>query len=133
MAKAALLNGLTLAYMGDAAYETEIRLHLIEKGLTKPNHLHREATSYVSAKAQASIIVGMLEASLLDDQEEAIYKRGRNAKSYSKAKNADLETYSKSTGFEALMGYLYLSSDSSRFDTLCQWSIEFIEEKKNGR
>lgn len=131
MNKPFLLNGLTLAYLGDAAYELQIRNYLIEAGLTKPNQLHYKATHYVSAKAQAKIAAGMLEAGLLNEEEETIFKRGRNAKSHTKAKYADHQTYSASTGFEAMIGYIYLSGNQERFDALCQWSIDYIEEKKD--
>ncbi|MDO5457184.1 MAG: Mini-ribonuclease 3 [Atopococcus tabaci] len=131
MNKPSLFNGLTLAYLGDAAYELQIRKHLIEKGMTKPNQLHHTATQYVSAKAQAGIAAGMHEAGLLSEEEETIFKRGRNAKSHTKAKYADHQTYSASTGFEAMIGYVYLSGNLKRFDALCQWAVDYIEEIKN--
>ena len=131
MANPFLLNGLTLAYLGDAAYELQIRKYLIREGLTKPNQLHHHATQYVSAKAQARIIEEMQEENLLSEEEEAIFKRGRNAKSHTKAKYADHQTYLASTGFEALIGYVYLRGNQERFEALCQWSIDYIEEKKD--
>lgn len=127
--KIKLLAGLTLAYVGDASYETYIRKHLIQKGQTRPNELHRKATHYVSAKAQASLIQEMLEANLLTEEELLIYKRGRNAKSHTTAKNADVTTYRMSTGFEAVMGYLDLLEETSRLEELIRWCIEKVEEK----
>lgn len=127
--KIKLLAGLTLAYVGDASYETYIRKHLIQKGQTRPNELHRKATHYVSAKAQASLIQEMLEANLLTEEELLIYKRGRNAKSHTTAKNADVTTYRMSTGFEAVMGYLDLLEETSRLEDLIRWCIEKVEEK----
>ncbi len=127
---AKLLNGLALAYMGDAVYELTIREHLLSKGQTKPNQLHHMATNYVSAKAQASIISVMLEEDLLTEEEESFYKRGRNSKINTKAKNTDIHTYLQSTGFEALMGYLYLTKQTERLDELIDWSIEFIDQQK---
>lgn len=127
---AKLLNGLALAYMGDAVYELTIREHLLSKGQTKPNQLHHMATNYVSAKAQASIISAMLEEDLLTEEEESFYKRGRNSKINTKAKNTDIHTYLQSTGFEALMGYLYLTKQTERLDELIDWSIEFIDQQK---
>ncbi|SFC71616.1 ribonuclease-3 family protein [Alkalibacterium subtropicum] len=121
------LNGLALAYMGDAVYEQAIREHLIYSGKTKPNRLHVSATGYVSAKAQAYLIEKMTEELLLTDEERDYYKRGRNAKSYSKAKNADSKTYSQSTGFEALIGFLYLTGKADRLQELISWCIEKIE------
>ena len=72
-----LINGIALAFEGDAIYSTYIRRHLIFQGLTKPNQLHREATKYVSARAQANLISQMLEEKILTEKEEEIYKIGR--------------------------------------------------------
>ncbi|MER2063884.1 MAG: Mini-ribonuclease 3 [Alkalibacterium sp.] len=123
------LNGLALAYMGDAVYEQAVREHLIYSGKTKPNRLHVSATGYVSAKAQAYLIEKMAEGQMLSEEEMDYYKRGRNAKSYSKAKNADSKTYSQSTGFEALIGFLYLTGKAERLQELISWSITEIEKK----
>ncbi|WP_423188276.1 Mini-ribonuclease 3 [Alkalibacterium sp. f15] len=123
-----LLNGLALAYMGDAVYEQAVREHLIYTGKTKPNRLHVSATSYVSANAQAYLTGKMLEQDLLSEEETTYYKRGRNAKSYSKAKNADSRTYSQSTGFEALIGFLYLTEQTERLRELMTWCIKEIEK-----
>lgn len=128
---AKLLNGLALAYMGDAAFEIEIREHLLSEGQTKPNQLHHRATQYVSAKAQAFLIQEMFEADVLTEDEQTYYKRGRNSKSHSKAKNADSQTYTKSTGFEALIGYLYLTEQEERFNEIIAWCIAAIEEKRS--
>ncbi|HEM3472178.1 Mini-ribonuclease 3 [Streptococcus suis] len=122
-----LINGIALAFEGDAVYSMYIRRHLIFKGLTKPNKLHGEANKYVSAKAQASLISALLEAQLLTEKEEEIYKRGRNANSHTKAKNADVVTYRMSTGFEAVLGYLHMTEQMERLDELVDWCIEFVE------
>lgn len=124
-----LLNGLALAYMGDAVYELAIREHLLTMGQTKPNILHRMATDYVSATGQSYLSEQFTEQNKLTEEEWTYFKRGRNAKSYSKAKNADTQTYSQSTGFEALMGYLYLTAQHERLQELIQWCIETIEDK----
>ncbi|MDZ7835195.1 MAG: ribonuclease III domain-containing protein [Alkalibacterium sp.] len=116
--------------MGDAVYEQAVREHLIYSGKTKPNRLHVSATSYVSAKAQAYLVERMTEQALLTEEETGYYKRGRNAKSYSKAKNADSGTYSQSTGFEALIGFLYLTDQSERLSELINWSITEIENSQ---
>lgn len=125
---AKLLNGLALAYMGDGIYEVFIRQHLLERGDTKPNQLHQKATGYVSAKAQATLIDRMLEEDFLSEEETTYFKRGRNAKSYSKAKNASAAEYAKSSGFEALMGYLYLTDQTDRLEEVVNWCIETVEE-----
>ncbi|NQL65452.1 Mini-ribonuclease 3 [Streptococcus suis] len=122
-----LINGIALAFEGDAVYSMYIRRHLIFKGLTKPNKLHGEANKYVSAKAQASLIAAMLEAQLLTEKEEEIYKRGRNANSHTKAKNADIVTYRMSTGFEAVLGYLHMTDQIQRLEELIAWCIAQVE------
>ncbi|HEL9643679.1 Mini-ribonuclease 3 [Streptococcus suis] len=122
-----LINGIALAFEGDAVYSMYIRRHLIFKGLTKPNQLHGEANKYVSAKAQASLISALLEAQLLTEKEEEIYKRGRNANSHTKAKNADVVTYRMSTGFEAVLGYLHMTEQMERLDELVGWCIDNID------
>lgn len=118
------LNGLALAYVGDAIYEIYIRDYLVSQGKTRPNQLHKTATHYVSAKAQAALMKQMLDENLLSDEEISFYRRGRNAKSYTSAKNADITTYRISTGFEALMGYLHLTGQKERLETLIHWCIE---------
>ena len=123
-----LINGIALAFEGDAVYSMYIRRHLIFQGLTKPNQLHREATKYVSAKAQANLISLMLEEGILTDKEEDIYKRGRNANSHTKAKNTDIVTYRMSTGFEAVMGYLHMTEAIERLEELIDWCIKRVEE-----
>lgn len=127
---AKLLNGLALAYMGDAVYETAIREYLLGEGQTKPNQLHHMATEYVSAKAQAAIMGALLEGDLISEEEETYYKRGRNSKINTKAKNTDIHTYLQSTGFEALMGYLYLTEQEERLTELIDWCIQFIAIQK---
>lgn len=107
---------LTLAYIGDAAYELVIRSILVRRENVQPQKLHRRVTSCVSAKAQSAMIQKLLP--LLSEEEKAIYKRGRNANPYTKAKNASLEEYLEATGFEAVMGYLYLCGDFMRMNEL---------------
>lgn len=123
-----LINGIALAFEGDAIYSTYIRKYLIFQGMTKPNQLHRKATMYVSAKAQAMLINMMLEAQLLTEKEEEIYKRGRNTNSHTKAKNADVVTYRMSTGFEAVMGYLHMTEQIDRLEELIDWCIQAVEK-----
>lgn len=122
-----LINGIALAFEGDAVYSLYVRRHLIFQGQTKPNQLHRLATKYVSAKAQASLIQKMLEAQLLTEKEEDIYRRGRNANSNTKAKNTDIITYKMSTGFEAVMGYLHMTDQIDRLEVLINWCINEVE------
>lgn len=124
-----LINGIALAFEGDAIYSTYIRKHLIFQGLTNPNQLHRKTTRYVSAKAQAMLITKMLEAQLLSEKEEDIYRRGRNADSHTKAKNTDVVTYKMSTGFEAVMGYLHMTEQIERLEELIDWCIQTVENE----
>lgn len=121
------LNGIVLAYIGDAIYEVAVRQHLLESGIVKPNKLHRTATHYVSAKAQAALVEQMLAQEMLTETEQMYFKRGRNAKSHTSAKNTSVLTYRISTGFESLMGYLHLSQQEERLNELINWCFETIE------
>ena len=124
------LNSLALAYMGDAIYETYVRRHLLQSGKVRPNHLHREGTTYVSAKAQCQILFQMMDENLLSEEELAVVMRGRNAKSGTVPKNTDVQTYHYSTAFEALMGYLYLTEEIERLEELIVKSFLFVDERK---
>lgn len=115
---------LTLAYIGDAAYELVIRTMVVEKGNRQVSQLHRLTTSYVKAQAQAAMIEALEPE--LTEEELAIYKRGRNAKSYTSAKNASILDYRKATGLEALIGYLYLSGREERVLFLIKEGISRI-------
>ena len=127
------LNSLALAYMGDAVFEQVVREHLIRSGRVRPNILHKEATSYVSAKAQAMIVKEMLDKEFLSEDEQAVLRRGRNAKSGSVPKNTDVITYHHSTAFEAVVGSLYLSGQTERLQEVLHFSINFIDEQKGAK
>lgn len=101
------MNNLVLAYLGDSVYEVRVREYLINRGISKVKELQKSAVSYVSAKAQAKILEDLIEKSFLTEAEIDIIKRGRNAHSHS-SKSTDIVTYKKATGFETLIGYLYL-------------------------
>lgn len=107
------LNPLVLAYMGDAVFEMAVRQYVVSRPNHRPNHLHREAVKFVSAKAQARALQALMEH--LTSEETDIVKRGRNAKSGTIPKNADVLDYRHSTAFECLIGYLYYTK---RFDRL---------------
>jgi ribonuclease III family protein len=128
-----LLNSLALAYLGDAVFETYVRFHLLQNGQVKPNLLHREATKYVSAKAQSGVLHQLMEQGYFDDEEIAIIKRGRNAKSGSVPKNTDVQTYRYSTAFEALIGSLYLAGKKERLEDIITNVFQQIEEMKGGK
>ena len=119
-----MVNVITLAYLGDSIYEVYIREKLLEKGLVKVDYMQKEAVNYVSAKAQFKILNNMIENNLLNEEELDIVKRGRNYKRNIHPKNTDIITYKMSTGFEALIGYLYLK-DKDRLKEI----LEFVEVK----
>lgn len=112
------LNGTTLAFIGDAVFSLQIREYLVELGNQKPNTLQKLSVQYVSAKAQHKFLKTFLDNNILSEEEQLIVKRGRNSKTQTIAKNADVITYRNSTGFEALWGYLYLSKQEERLNEL---------------
>ncbi|QVK18027.1 ribonuclease III [Mycoplasmatota bacterium] len=122
-----LLNGVSLAYIGDAYYDLWIRQYLINKGYTKVNDLHKLATKYVSATAQAKIINHLMKNKDLLEEEIEIVKRGRNAKINHKKHNVDILTYKHSTSFESLIGYLYLMEKKERLNKIILFAIELVE------
>ena len=109
-----MINVVTLAYLGDAIYEVYIRESLIQLGIAHVEELQKRAVLYVSAKGQASLLKKLLEENKLTKEEIEIVKRGRNYKRSSHPKHTDILTYKLSTGFEALVGYLYLSKKEDR-------------------
>ena len=121
------LNALALAYMGDAVYEQAVREHLLRSGRVKPQVLHKEATRFVSAKAQAGIILTMKEQNFLTEEEQAVMRRGRNAKAGSVPKNTDVTTYNYSSAFEAVLGYVYLLDRQERLTELIEAAIRLVE------
>ena len=112
---------LTLAYIGDGVYELIIRTILVKKGNCPVNRLHKKASSLVKAAAQSAIIEKIEEE--LTQEEHDIHRRGRNAHSPTMAKHATMADYRRATGFEALMGYLYLKEDYERMITLVRKGI----------
>lgn len=118
------VNTTALAYMGDAVYEQAVREHIIKKGSYHVNNMHRLATEYVKAPAQARIIKGLFDE--LTEPEQRLVKRARNRKYATKAKNADPVTYKWATAFEALVGYLYLAEDSKRLEWVLSKAIDII-------
>ena len=113
-----LYNGLSLAYIGDAVYEIYVRKHVLSLGVTKVNNLHKKVVEFTSGEAQAKIIKNFISNNVLSEQEISIYKRGRNSHVNSNRKNIDLANYLDATGFEALIGYLYLSEKIDRLEEL---------------
>lgn len=118
---------LTLAYIGDAIYDLIIRTVVVEKGNRSANALHKTAVKYVNAGTQAALIEALLP--VLTSEETAVYHRGRNAKSYTTAKNASVADYRKATGLEALLGYLYLQGQTMRCMELVKQGIAAVHKE----
>ena len=117
---------LALAYIGDAVYELIVRTMVISHGSIQVNKMHKKSASLVNAGTQAEMIRLMMEE--LTEEETAVYKRGRNAKSVTTAKHATVVDYRTATGFEALCGYLYLMGRLERLVTLISPGFEKIGE-----
>lgn len=112
---------LTLAYIGDAIYDLVIRTIVVERGNRSADKLHKKTVAYVNARVQARMIEALENE--LTEEEAAVYHRGRNAKSYTMAKNASVIEYRKATGLEALCGYLYLQGRQERLLYLIREAI----------
>lgn len=113
---------LTLAYIGDAVYDLIIRTVVVERANRPAQELHRSTVKYVSAGAQARIVQALMPS--LTEEEQAVYRRGKNAKPHTTAKNASHGDYMRATGFEAVIGYLYLTDDFDRVLELVKRGIE---------
>lgn len=120
------VNVKTLAYIGDVVYELYIREHVISNSREQVNKLHKKTIKYVSAKAQARIVAAMDNE--LSDEEKDIIRRGRNAEANTVPKNTDVVTYKIATGFESLIGFLYLEKRIERLEYIIDRSIKIIEE-----
>ena len=122
-----MYSPLTLAYLGDSVLELWVKEHFVRKANQQVQKYHKEVTGVVSAVSQAAFLVSIEES--LTEEETAVYHRGRNASVHSKAKNATMAEYKKATGFEALLGYLYLSGQVERLEELiCQLLGQHGEE-----
>ena len=119
---------LTLAYIGDGIYDLIIRSIVVNRGNKQVNKLHKETSSLVQASAQSLMMRTMQEH--LTEEETAVYKRGRNAKSISPAKNQSITDYRRATGFEALLGYLYLKKEWKRMLDLVKIGLDSLKAEK---
>ncbi len=124
------LSPLVLAYIGDAVYEMVVRILVLDGGNRPVQKLHRDSKRLVNAKTQAAIIK-LLQPSL-SAEELSVYRRGRNAHSHTMAKNASMGEYRQATGFEALIGYLYLNGDFSRVLELIRLGIRRFDRVGDG-
>ncbi|MDE6952610.1 MAG: ribonuclease III [Erysipelotrichales bacterium] len=125
-----LINPLALAYLGDGVFEVYVREYLlVEKEITKPDLLQKEAIQFVSAKAQAEFMKEAINNQWISDEEIRIYKRGRNAKNTRVMKNTSVITHNQSSGFEALIGHLYLMHDDERILEIFELYKDFVMKK----
>ena len=119
---------LVLAYIGDCVFDLIIKLMVTgEKGNRQVHKLHEETSRYVQASAQSFMMRSMQEH--LTEQEHAVYRRGRNARSVTPAKNQSITDYRRATGFEALIGYLYLSHEYARLTELVSIGLKSMEDR----
>jgi len=115
------VNSLALAYIGDAVYELCIREYLLSKKICKVNDLQKESVKFVSAKSQYQILIKMIDEHFLSDDELNIVFRARNHKVDHRPKNCDIATYKYATGFEAIIGYLYLNKNFERLNEIMDY------------
>lgn len=125
-----LVSPILLAYIGDSVFDLIIRTKLVSEGNKAVNRVNKSVIKYVSAEAQAKII-DEIEGSLTEE-EKKIYRRGKNSKPYTKAKNTTYKTYLKATGFEAVIGYLYLSGEYERISEIVKLAVSIIDEENKG-
>jgi len=116
------MSALNLAYIGDAVFEVMVRTAILKKHALTPSELHNAAKSYVNAAAQSEMYHKLEE--LLTQEEMAVMRRGRNAKSQTKAKNASINDYRHATGMEALFGYLYLKNEIDRLEEIFEICVK---------
>ena len=120
--EAKMLSPLVWAYIGDSVYELYIRTHLVNYSNAKPHKLHLETIKFVKAEAQANILDEIWNS--LSEEEQEIFKRGRNTENHHLPKNGNVADYSKATGFEALIGYLYLTKQDERLEEILKLCID---------
>ena len=127
------LSPVIMAYIGDAVYELYVRKLLISQGPEKISKLHKQAVSCVNASTQAKLYHYLEEHQLLTEEELAIIRRGRNAKTGQSPKNADITDYRHSTGLECLVGYLHLKGEEERLEQLLGYLADIVSEWGNGK
>ena len=122
-----VVNSAVLAFIGDAVYESYVRVHVFEKGLLRADRLNTASTAFVRAEAQAYAYDRLQEE--LSEKEAAVARRGKNHRITSMPRHVDPMTYKKATGFEALLGFVKLSGDTDRLEQLIDRAFDIIEEK----
>jgi ribonuclease-3 family protein len=121
-------NGESLAYLGDAVYELEIRQYILQSGYQDVNKLHKYAVKFTSGEAQAKIMEYFLANNILTEEEISYYKRGRNSHHSKNRRSISVVSYKMATGFEALIGFLYLTEQKERLNELFDLIIKIVEE-----
>ncbi|MBR2675187.1 MAG: Mini-ribonuclease 3 [Mogibacterium sp.] len=124
------LNTTTLAYLGDAVFEVIVREKIVTERPGDVGRAHHTAVRYVSAQGQARAAKAMIASDFLTEEEEHIYKRARNHRSISRPQNADPKDYKIATGFEALLGYLYLSDERARLREIAAEAVRIVDAAK---
>ena len=127
---AALYSPLTLAFIGDSVFDLVVKTAVVEKANCPANKLHRRTSEIVRAQSQSEMARWFLDNNLLSDEEQSVYRRGRNAKSPTTAKNASVGDYRRATGIEALIGYLYLQNRTERLVELIRLGVSAVTENK---
>ncbi len=120
-------SALALAYIGDCVYDLVIRSVVVFRSNKSVNDLHKKTTRFVKAETQAIIIQALWDNEILTEEERNVYKRGRNTKSHTMAKNASIVAYRKATGFEAVIGYLYLTNQTERILELVKTGLTYTD------
>lgn len=123
------VSPLVLAYIGDSVYELHARCHVATKGAGNSNKMHKKAIGYVCASAQAKVVKRLINEGYLNEEEMDYFKRGRNSDPHSFPKNADPLEYKIATGFEALIGFLFLNNSTKRLELLLNRCFEILDEE----
>lgn len=123
------MNTSTLAYLGDAVFEVIVREKIVSERPGDAGRAHHTAVRYVSAAGQAQAARAMIAEGFLTDEEEQIYKRARNHRAMSRPQHADPKEYKIATGFEALLGYLYLTDDRQRLREIAAEAVRIVDSK----
>lgn len=121
------INTTTLAYLGDAVFEVIVREKIVREKPGDTDRAHHTAVRYVSAEGQAKAAKVMITSGFLTEEEERIYKRARNHRSFSRPQHADPRDYKIATGFEALLGYLYLADDRQRLREIAAEAVRIVD------
>ncbi len=116
---------LALAYIGDSIYDLKVKSVFVFKSNMQPEKYHKKVSQIVSANSQAAFVESFMDS--LTEEELSVYKRARNSSPHTKAKNASLDTYLKATGFEAVLGYLYMSGQHERLDEIIGCSLKGLQ------